>query len=167
MALGYRGMAGRRVGDRVVVLGGHRPADSHGADDPAVLHDRHRPLAEHELVVVVARKAALALALARAISGVTQNASSMRWQATRWPASSTTAMATLNPSSRALAIPLSMQSRAFRSVNAISGHLHPDLVGFDADAIGRDGEQGRHSSVNPFEAILCPTISYSPRARGL
>src|SRR5438445_10990294 len=44
-------VAGRCVGDRVVVLGGGGAADTDGADDVAVLHDRHAALAEAEAIV--------------------------------------------------------------------------------------------------------------------
>src|SRR5262249_55473036 len=45
-----RGMAGRGVRDRVVVVGRHRAADPDRADDAPVLDDRHGALAEVELV---------------------------------------------------------------------------------------------------------------------
>src|SRR5881409_3055324 len=61
---------------------------------------------------VVARNPAAALALARAISGVTQSAPSIRSQTTRCPASSTTAIATLKPSASAFLNPRSMHVRA-------------------------------------------------------
>src|SRR6185369_9445029 len=97
---------------------------------------------------VLDRKAAAALALARAISGVTQSAPSIRWQATRCPASSTTAMATRKPSSSAFASPLSMHSMAVVSVTIVepplgcprvSGHVHEDVVAVDANRVGRNG----------------------------
>src|SRR2546428_882684 len=61
-------VAGRCVGDRVVVLGGDGAADTDGADDVAVLHDRHAALAEDEAIVaerghVVGEEHALAEAL--------------------------------------------------------------------------------------------------------
>src|SRR3989442_11827975 len=61
-------VAGRCVGDRVVVLGGDGPADADGADDVAVLDDRHATLAEDEAIVaerghVVGEEHALAEAL--------------------------------------------------------------------------------------------------------
>src|SRR2546423_1534299 len=55
----------------------------------------------------------------------------MRSHTTRWPASSTTAIATLNPSACALAKPRSTLSRARARVSAMSGGLDPDLAGFD------------------------------------
>src|SRR6266850_6341535 len=69
---------------------------------------------------VVARKPAAALALARAISGVTHKAPSMRSQATRWPASSTTAMATLKPRASAFLNPRSMHVRAGSRVTPLT-----------------------------------------------
>src|SRR3989442_8080037 len=44
-------VAGRCVGDRVVVLGGGGAADTDGADDVAGLPDPHPPPAEDEAVV--------------------------------------------------------------------------------------------------------------------
>src|SRR5215470_190423 len=95
---------------------------------------------------VVVRKAAAALALARAISGVTHSAPSMRWHATRCPASSTTAMATRNPRSCAFASPRAMHSRAAVKVmmleppkrERVSWHLHEDLLAVDAYRVRRD-----------------------------
>src|SRR6266540_2610512 len=47
-------------------------------------------------------------------------------------------MATRKPSSRALAAPLSMHSRAWVRVNAMSGHLHEDLVALEARSVRRN-----------------------------
>src|SRR5919201_5052922 len=69
---------------------------------------------------VVARKPAAAFALARAISGVTQSAPPMRSHTTRCPASSTTAMATLKPSSCARLRPRSTHARARSRVIALT-----------------------------------------------
>src|SRR2546426_3790911 len=44
-------VAGRCVGDRVVVLGGGGAADTDGADDPALLHERHAAPAEDEAII--------------------------------------------------------------------------------------------------------------------
>src|SRR2546426_9507431 len=44
-------VAGRCVGDRVVVLGGGGAAGTHGAGGGAVAHDRHAPPAEDEAIV--------------------------------------------------------------------------------------------------------------------
>src|SRR5262249_39510023 len=51
VALGKGGMAGSLVGDRVVVVGGHGAAHAYGADDAAVLDERHGAPAEDELIV--------------------------------------------------------------------------------------------------------------------
>src|SRR2546425_12454883 len=61
-------VAGRCVGDRVVVLGGGGAADTDGADDGGVLHDRHAAPAQDEAIVarrghVVGEKPAPAEAL--------------------------------------------------------------------------------------------------------
>src|SRR5712692_6443295 len=70
--------------------------------------------------------------------------------------SSTTAIATRKPSSRALAAPLSMHSRACLRVSAMSWHLHDDVVGFHphfvewhARATPGEGALSRPHVVNP------------------
>src|SRR2546428_7375661 len=44
-------VAGRCVGDRVVVLGGDGAADTDGADDVAVAHQPHAPPAPDETII--------------------------------------------------------------------------------------------------------------------
>src|SRR2546425_5805297 len=67
-------VAGRCVGDRVVVLGGGGAAGADGADDVAVLPDRHAAPAEDQAIVaqrghVVGEEHALSEALPAGVGG--------------------------------------------------------------------------------------------------
>src|SRR5262245_13511635 len=141
---------------------------------------------------VLARNAAAALALARAISGVTQRAPSIRWQATRWPPSSTTATATWKPSSRALAHPRSMHAtdcarvsatsgppgctshfrlprvsgylelRNSRSRPRVSGHVQPHVARLDPHGVTRHRVAASRHQTGPGADVELPAV---PRAR--
>src|SRR5215470_5618989 len=115
---------------------------------------------------VVEWKAAAALALARAISGVTQSAPSIRSQTIRCPASSTTAIATLKPSACAWATPRSTQARARSRVSATSGDLHPDVAALDRDGIRVDPPAARRHHTLPGTQVEHPAVpgTREPRA---
>src|SRR5439155_6310248 len=118
---------------------------------------------------VVAPNAADALAFARAISGVTQSAPSIRSQATRWPASSTTAIATLKPSVCARVKPRSMHSRAWRRLSATSRYLDPDLAVLDGHGVRRHRAAARGHEARARPHVVHPAVpgAREPAARQL
>src|SRR5438874_12121489 len=114
---------------------------------------------------VVARKPAAALALARAISGVTQRAPSMRSHTIRCPASSTTAMATLKPSSCARLRPRSTQVRARSRVIALTTPRPRSRRSRGARGTSAPPRRGRGRRTAPCERRTSSRATGTPVAR--